>query len=106
VANVKIEFIRLGEGIIASGSARNVISECVQSLAAITTSGTATAPESRPAAPSSLNKLYARVTTDAPVYLAWGADPTASATSGIKLLADIPEVISISPGQLISLVDA
>jgi hypothetical protein len=110
MARAKVEFVHMGEGTIVDGRGINVLQSVVTTLDYITVTDTATAAESRPAAPPPLEgggAMYARVTAvDGPVIVAWGANPTASATSGVRLCEDQPEMIPVVTGTLLSFVEA
>jgi hypothetical protein len=107
-ARVKVEFVHLGDGVLQDGKAQNIIQTLVQAndYRAVTTS--ATSGGSRPAAPSTtgIGPMYARVTAlDNPVIVAWGTNPTASVTSGIRLQIDRDELIPVMPGELLSFME-
>lgn len=107
-ARVKVEYVYLGDGRTVDGASENVIEKIVSVLDYIAVTDTATAAESRPVTPAATGagQMYARVTAlDAPVIVAWGADPTASVTSGLRLPMDQPEAVPVSPGELLSFLE-
>ncbi|MBX9757199.1 MAG: hypothetical protein K2Y29_00370 [Beijerinckiaceae bacterium] len=105
-ARVKVEFIHLGDGARIDGGAENVIETLVQANDYLAVTTTVTVAGSRPAAPAPTGKgqMYARVTAlDNPVIVAWGSNPTASNTSGVRLQADRDELFPVSQGDLLSI---
>lgn len=105
--STKIEIVHVGEGLDVSRSARNVIHGLAQTLATISVTTAATLGGSRPVVPASDRRIYARITPiDGNVIVAWGADPTASDTSGIIVTAGTTELIHVRPGELLSLIEA
>lgn len=109
MARAKVEWVHMGEGTMIDGRGANVLQKIISALNYITVTTSATESGSRPAAPPPLEgggAMYARVTAlDAPVIVAWGADPTASNTSGVRLGTDQPEMIPVVQGSLLSFLE-
>jgi hypothetical protein len=108
-ARAKVEFIHLTEGTRVDGRSSNLIESVVSSIDYVAVSTIATSGGSRPAAPApeeGRGQLWARVTAlDNPVIVAWGSDPTASNTSGVRLPTDQPECIPVVEGDLLSFLE-
>ena len=110
MAKVRVEWITLGFN--SSGGNENVLSKQIGSavsVAGITT--TATVAGNRPVAPAvgSIGQnsgLHARISgVEGNSIVAWGADPTASQTNGLLIMAGGVEVIPVDPGQKLSFVE-
>ncbi|WP_425962649.1 hypothetical protein [Rhizobium nepotum] len=109
---VRYEWIKLGRadatkipGISTAGIADNVIADSVGTSGNLTVTTTATASGSRPAAPVDSDKLYARLTAiDGPVHVVKGTNPTATLTNGLRLVPNVPEVLAVKSGDLLSFI--
>lgn len=69
----------------------------------VTTDTTST--NGAPATPSNGSgaKPAFRITTDAAVYIAWGAAPDSSSGARVKLMANVPEYFSCEPGDKVDI---
>lgn len=107
MASVRYEWIRLGRAIGTTGWADNVITDTVGAGGTLTVTTTATATNNRPVAPASgkVGELYARLTAiDGPVHVEKGQNPTVTLTNGLRLVPNVPEVLAVSPGDLLSFI--
>lgn len=112
MASVRYEWITLGRaegtkvpGISTAGIADNVIADIVGTSGNVAVTTSATADASRPTAPASTDRLYARLTAiDGPVHVLKGVSPTASLTNGLRLVVGVPEVLAIKPGEKLSFI--
>ncbi len=106
-ARIRIEWVSLGFGYQTNGVAMNVVGS-VLSAVNLNVTTSATDAGSRPVAPapSQGGSLYARLTAlDNPVIAAWGADPTATSTNGVRLCVDQPEVVPVLTGDKLSFLE-
>ena len=101
MARVRLEFFIPAFG--NSGLPRSLVGATAEaSVSALATSGA-----SRPIVPSSADTVYTRVVAlDGPIYVAWGADPNASVTTGVRVDPGHPADLPTSAGQLLSFVAA
>lgn len=116
MASVRYEWIKLGRadstkipGISTGGIADNVIAGIIGTSGDLPVTTTATAANSRPAAPTDVaDKIYARLTAiDGPVFVAQpGSNPTATLTNSLRLSPGIPEVIAVKSGDKLSFIGA
>ena len=109
-ARARVEFVRLGSGEKDDSVHANIIRSVLSSVAVLAVSSSATSSGSRPTAPTAATgsgrPLYARVTClDNPIYVAWGADPTATATNSLLLPAGTTEVIPVAAGDKLSFLE-
>ncbi|HZH53257.1 MAG TPA: hypothetical protein VEZ16_15410 [Microvirga sp.] len=111
-ARARIEWATLGEGRSLNGSAHNIIQGLHGAAVTLDVTAAPTAGAARPAAPGfGLHGMgYALVrclgSSDAPVVVAWGEDPTATAANG-KLVEPGEEVpVFCRQGTLFSFVEA
>lgn len=109
MARAQVSFIQIFDGVRITGGPVAVLRSVATTLAPIDVDGTATSGESRPVVPApadGLSQLYARVTAlDGPIMAAWGDDPTASATSGLLIVADATELIPVQTGEKLSFIE-
>lgn len=99
--SIRIEYIKIQQSNneLYLG-ADNVISGREADSVDLTITGTATTAGSRPVVP---NCDAVRLTSIGGVaYVDWGSNPTASAAKGVRLAAEMPEVVAIKKGSLIS----
>lgn len=104
------EIVTLGIAPLYNGAASNVVNRVLQRAAAIDVTTTATAAGSRPTVPASPTgePLYARITAlDGPILVAWGENPTASATAPdcLRIEAGSVEVIPVQASQRLSFLE-
>lgn len=107
MASVRYEFVKLGRAVGTSGWADNVITDSVGTGGTLAVTTTATTADSRPVAPNVglVGQLYARLTAiDGPVHVEKGSDPTATLTNGLRLVPNVPEVLAVKPGELLSFI--
>lgn len=109
-ARARVEFVTMGIGQNADGVHTNIIRSRLQSDALLAVSTSATSAGSRPTAPAASaspgRQIYARVTClDNPIYVAWGADPTATATNSLMLTANGVEMIPVASGDKLSFLE-
>lgn len=105
--SARVEFVTMGVGPLYNGVHANVLRQRLQSDAILAVTGTATSGGSRPTAPAASaapgEQIYARVTAiEAAIYVAWGADPTATATNSLMLVPNVAEMIPVAGGDKLS----
>lgn len=107
MASVRGEFILLGGG--ATAYAGNMIREVIGTFT-LEVTGSATASGQRPIVPNTYpdGEIYCRLTAiDEPVYVAWGANPTASgalAANELRLSSELPDAIAVKGGNRLSFI--
>lgn len=99
---VRVEFIKVKKSNNELSTAvDNVISGRSDPSQDVTVTSTVTVAASRPSVPSTCDAV--RLTAvGGNIYAEWGVDPTATATSGIRLVADQPEVIAMKRNDKMS----
>lgn len=106
MAYVRVEFITLGIGPNFHGRHENVIDKLLASHAALSVGAAATAAGARPTAPTSGERIHARITaTTGKLIAAWGADPAASQSNGIALTEGATEVVPVAAGDKLSFIE-
>lgn len=109
MARAQISFVQIFDGVRIMGGPNAIIRSVTSTLAPIDVDGTATAGEARPVVPvpaDTMSQLYARVTAlDGALMAAWGADPTASDTSGLLIVSDATELIPVEAGDKLSFIE-
>ena len=104
--SVRVEFITLGSG--GKASPENVIRgvKTVPVSETLVVSNTATVASDRPQAPSNADYGQAvRLTAiENPVFVTWGDDPTATLTNSVRLAVEVPEIVYVDDGDLLSFI--
>ncbi len=109
-SRARVEFVKMGSGIGADGRHANIVKTLLSAPAVVAVSSTATTGGSRPQAPAASaapgEQIYARVTClDLPIYVAWGVDPTATATNSLMLTANGVEMIPVAGEDKLSFLE-
>lgn len=103
--SVRVEFVALGRGGAPENIVRSLEAASIHNLAV---TNTATAAESRPAAPSgggdSFGCAVRLIAKQNPVFVAWGTNPTATLTNSMELVPGIPEVVYLKDGEKLSFI--
>lgn len=104
--SVRVEFVTLGKG--EGGKPENVVVGLLDTPAPATlsVSNTATSSGARPQVPTDAawgGAVRLTAITNA-VYVAWGADPTASLTNSLRLVPDSSEILFIPDGSKLSFI--
>lgn len=102
MTKLRTEFLTLGRGKGADGTAENVIHSEVGTPATTTlTTGTlGGSPDNRITVPAGAEYVrYSALEGD--LYVATGADPTAAAGSGLLVFQNTVEFRKVTPGELI-----
>lgn len=104
-ARARVEFVTMSRA--AAGRHDNIIRSLIAATAILAVSTSATSAGSRPTAPATAPAdTYARVIClDNPVYVAWGPDPTATATNSLMLTPGVAEMIPVGPGDKLSFLE-
>jgi len=108
MASIRIEYVSLGGGPGDDGRQNIIYSVLGSEGAPLAVTSTATSGGSRPEVDEFGGRAttYVRLTAIGDsIYMAHGADPTAAATgASLRLAQDIPEVVRIPAGNLMSFV--
>lgn len=103
MSSCQITFGRISDGGRIPGNASVMDVEDLTVCTLLTTSGTSQQGSS--AAPSSGTRPVCRIHADIDLYVAFGSDPTASATNGIWVKAGVPEYFAVAPGSKVAIIE-
>ena len=102
MANARIEYLRPLFGVADKGHAIEALISVVDWFAV---ADTATAAASRPIVPAAAS--IALVHADAPIFVAWGDDPTAAAAAGVLVYpGQGGRMLAVQSGQKLSFINA
>lgn len=102
--HARVEFVRLRQPPDHLSAPLGVLSAVYGAATLLTVSGTATVAGTRPVAPAGAQ--YARITAiGGNAVVSWGADPTATQANGVVILENGVELVPVTEGHLVSLIE-
>ena len=101
---IRYEFLSLGKG--GESSPVNVIRGNPPDAGTLEVGTSATTPASRPRIPEDRDwgNAVRLIADEAPIYVTWGMNPTATLTNSLMLLPGIAEVIYVQDSMLLSFI--
>lgn len=103
MSSCQIVFGKISSGGQLAGSTPVMATETLTVCTLITTSGTS--QQGSATAPSNGYRPVCRIHADIDIYVAFGSDPTASATSGVWVKSGVPEYFEVEAGSKVAVIE-